>query len=209
METMPVGTTEWDVEDYLESIRARLSPLKRVGDDLVKSATHVHKALWPEDPSPRNFKVLAERLSEGRNRLRAWRKSAARAGAEEALMWVLSWFEDLDLEKLAALREGSPWIDDPELVKKRQAIAYEMAQYAPAHVWIPNPNPQAEDESEDEDAEGEDAEGEEGEDEGEDADAGEESEGDSDDVEENFDADSPPRPPPTSDAPSSSRTAGQ
>ena len=120
-------------------------------------------------------------------------------------MWVLSWFEDLDLEKLAALREGSPWIDDPELVKKRQAIAYEMAQYAPAHVWIPNPNPRAEDESEDEDAEGEDAEGEEGEDEGEDA----ESEGDSDDVEENFDADSPPRPPPTSDIPSSSGTARQ
>ena len=119
MKTMPVGTTEWDVEDYLESIRARLSPLKRFGDDLLKAATHVHKALWPEDPSPRTVKVLAERLSEGRNRLRAWRKSAARAGAEEALMWVLSWFEDLDLEKLAALREGSPWIDDPELVKKR------------------------------------------------------------------------------------------
>ena len=114
-------------------------------------------------------------------------------------MWVLSWFEDLDLEKLAALREGSPWIDDPELVKKRQAIAYEMAQYAPAHVWIPNPNPEGEDESDDEGEEGE------GDGEGEDA----ESEGDSDDVEENFDADSPPRPPPTSDAPSSSRTAGQ
>ena len=130
METMPVGTTEWDIEDYLESIKARLSPLKRFGDDLLKAATHVHKALWPEDPSPRTVKVLAERLSEGRNRLRAWRESAARAGAEEALMWVLSWFEDLDLEKLAALRDGSPWIDDPELVKKRQAIAYEMAQYA-------------------------------------------------------------------------------
>ena len=140
METMPVGTTEWDIEDYLESIKARLSPLKRFGDDLLKAATHVHKALWPEDPSPRTVEVLAERLSEGRNRLRAWRESAARAGAEEALMWVLSWFEDLDLEKLAALRDGSPWIDDPELVKKRQAIAYEMAQYAPAHVWIPNPD---------------------------------------------------------------------
>ena len=201
---MPVGTTEWDIEDYLESIKARLSPLKRFGDDLLKAATHVHKALWPEDPSPRTVSVLAERLSEGRKRLRAWRESAARAGAEDALMWVLSWFEDLDLDKLAALRDGSPWIDDPELVKKRQAIAYEMAQYAPAHVWIPNPNPAAEDQAEDEDAEGEEAE-----DEGEDDDAGEESEGDSDDVEENFDADSPTQPPPASDIPSSSATAGQ
>ena len=41
---MPVGTTEWDVEDYLESIKAQLSPLKRFGDDLLKAATHVHKA---------------------------------------------------------------------------------------------------------------------------------------------------------------------
>ena len=79
-----------------------------------------------------------------------------------------------------------------------------MAQYAPAHVWIPDPNPPAEDPAGDEVAEGEEAE-----DEGEDADAGEESEGDSDEVEENFDADSPPRPPPATDIPSSSGTAGQ
>ena len=69
METMPVGTTEWDIKDYLESIKARLSPLKRFGDDLLKAATHVHKALWPEDPSPQIVSVLAERLAEGNNRL--------------------------------------------------------------------------------------------------------------------------------------------
>ena len=45
METMPVGTTEWDVEDYLESIKARINPLKMFGDDLLKASTHVHKAL--------------------------------------------------------------------------------------------------------------------------------------------------------------------
>ena len=151
---MPVGTTEWDVEDYLESIKARLSPLKRFGDDLLKAATHVHKALWPEDASPRTVSALAERLSEGNDRLRAWRESAARAGAEEALMWVLSWYEELDLGMLIGAREGSAWMDDLELVKKRQALAYDMAQYANAHTWIPDPNPPAQAQAEDEDAEG-------------------------------------------------------
>ena len=118
METMPVGTTEWDIEDYLESIRARLSPLKRFGDDLLKSATHVHKALWPEDDSPPTVSALAKQLSGGNDRLRAWRESAARAGAEEALMWVLSWYEELDLGMLIGTREGSAWIDDPEIDRK-------------------------------------------------------------------------------------------
>ena len=111
METMPVGTTEWDVKDYLESIKARINPLKRFGDELLKASTHVHKALWPEDPSPRTVEVLAERLSEGRKRLRLWRESTARAGAEEALMWVLSWYEDIDLAKIVGTRDGSPWVD--------------------------------------------------------------------------------------------------
>ena len=131
---MPIGTTEWDIEDYLESIRDRINPLKRFRDELLKASTHVHKALWPEDDSPPTVSALAERLSGGNDRLRAWRESAARAGAEEALMWVLSWYEDLDLDKLTALREGSAWIDDPELVKKRQALAYDMAQIGRAHV---------------------------------------------------------------------------
>ena len=109
MKTAPVGTTEWDLEDYLESLRTRISPLKWFGDDLLKSATHVHKALWPEASSPRTIDNLAEQLSEGDDRLRAWRESAARAGADEALTWVLSWYEDLDLDKLTALREGSAW----------------------------------------------------------------------------------------------------
>ena len=137
----------------------------------------MHKALWPEDDSPPTVSALAERLSGGNDQLRAWRESAARAGAEEALMWVLSWYEELDLGMLIGTREGYSWIDDPELMKKRQALAYDMAQYAHAHTWIPDPNPPAQDQAKDEDAEDE-----EGEDEGEDADAGEESEGDSDEV---------------------------
>ena len=90
MKTAPVGTTEWGLEDYLESLRARINPLKRFGDDLLKSAAHVHKALWPEASSPRTIDNLAEQLSEGDDRLRVWRESVTRAGADEALTWVLS-----------------------------------------------------------------------------------------------------------------------
>ena len=117
------------------------------------------------------------------------------------LIWVFSWYEDVDLDKLTTLHEGSAWIDDPELVKKRQALAYDMAQYAPAHTWIPDPNPPAEakDEGQAEESEEEEAEDE----------SGEESEGNSDEAEEDAEAEVTPGPTPAPDVPSSSGTAGQ
>ena len=110
---------------------------------------------------------------------------------------MLSWYEDLDLDKLTALREGSAWIDDPELVKKRQALAYDMAQYAPAHTWIPDPNPPAEaqDEGQVEESENEEA--------------GEESEGSFNEAEEDAEVEVALGPTPAPDVPSSSGTAGQ
>ena len=114
---------------------------------------------------------------------------------------MLSWYEDLDLDKLTTLRESSAWIDDPELVKKRQALAYDMAPYAPAHTWILDPHPPAEsqDQGQTEESENEEAEDE----------SGEESEGNSDEAEEDAGAEVAPGPTPAPDVPSSSGTARQ
>lgn len=131
-------------------------------------------------------------------------------------MWVLSWYKDIDLAKIVGTRDGSPWVEDPVLVKKRQALAYELAQYAKAHAWIPDPNapaqaeaqPQAQAEAEEtgDDAEDEEESGEDAEDEGE---GGDESEGDFEEVEENINTKTVPRLTPASDIPSSSGRAGQ
>ena len=61
-------------------------------------------------------------------------------GADEALAWVLSWYEDLDIKSVKGQREGSKWETDPSFVKKRQAAAFAMAKWARTKTYIPGPN---------------------------------------------------------------------
>ena len=57
------------------------------------------------------------------DRLIEWRESAARVGADEALCWILSTYETLDLDKIPGVRVASKWITDPKLVEKRERKA--------------------------------------------------------------------------------------
>ena len=66
-----------------------------------------------------------------------WRSSAARVGADEALMYVLSWYEGLNLDALKTLRDGSKWLTDPDYVQRRQEFAHSLIQYAPVHSFVP------------------------------------------------------------------------
>ena len=83
----------WDMEDYLAAITAHLKPLKRLGVDMVDAAIHTFSALWPGVESPKSIKDLAEYLKTSDERIHEWRESAARVGADEALAFVLSWYE--------------------------------------------------------------------------------------------------------------------
>ena len=88
-----------------------------------------------------------------------WRSSAARVGADEALMYVLSWYEGINLDMLKTVRDGSKWTTDPELIRRHQELAHSLIQYAPVHSFVAGERvPQAEeiadvDEGEDEDEE--------------------------------------------------------
>ena len=92
-----------------------------------------------------------------------WRSSAARVGADEALMYVLSWYEGIDLDTLKTLRDGSKWTTYPDLIRRRQEVAHSLIQYAPVHSFVEGERvPQAEeigdgDEEEEEDEEPTDA----------------------------------------------------
>ena len=74
-------------------------------------------------------------------------------------MYVLSWYEGIDLDVLKTLRDGSKWTSDPELIRRRQELAHSLIQYAPVHSFVPGQRvPQAEeieyaDEGEEEDEE--------------------------------------------------------
>ena len=62
-------------------------------------------------------------MAEAQDRLIEWRESAARVGADEALCWILSIYETLDLDKVPGVRVKSKWITDPKLVAKREKKA--------------------------------------------------------------------------------------
>ena len=57
-------------------------------------------ALWPDSVQPSCFSRLARWLEMGPDRLGEWRVCAARAGAEMALWFALSWHPDLQLDAL-------------------------------------------------------------------------------------------------------------
>ena len=117
---------------------------------MVDAAIHTFSALWPGAESPKSVKDLAEYLMTSDERLNEWRESAARVGVNEALSFVLSWYEGIKLETLQSMHTGSKWTTDPELIKRRQATAYSFIPYANVHAFVEGPDEGEENEEEDE-----------------------------------------------------------
>jgi hypothetical protein len=67
---------------------------------------------------PGEIQALLQWIPVAPNRLDIWKESAARAGAEQALEFVLSWYPSVNLDQLENLREGG--LAGPDKVKLRQ-----------------------------------------------------------------------------------------
>ena len=120
----------WDIQDHLVALNARIRPLRAIGTKLVDATIEVHRALWPKVKTPTCIDELATKLKGAEARLREWRCSSARAGADKALLFVLSWYEDVEIHTVTSLRRGSPWNSTPDGIAKRQAAADRFASYA-------------------------------------------------------------------------------
>ncbi|XP_010236352.1 neurofilament light polypeptide-like [Brachypodium distachyon] len=151
----PAGTTpfEYDLVDYLVSIASRVKPLKSFGVNMLNAGIWAFRALWPGEEAPTGIPELATQLLEVKDRLNDWRESAARVGADEALSFVLSWYDGINLDVLQSMRAGSPYLSDPELIAKRKERAYSFIQYADVHKFVEGPTSEAEAEMADEDEE--------------------------------------------------------
>jgi hypothetical protein len=93
-------------------------------------------------------------------RLREWRDSGARVGADEALTYFLSWYEKVDLETLCSVREGSVWTTDPEYIRRRQELAHSYVDYADTEAFVQDirvPEKKEDDAKDAADAEGSDS----------------------------------------------------
>jgi hypothetical protein len=94
------------------ALQARKDAMTSYTDDLFLGAQEAYSSLWPGQRMPTEPVGLGNDLQLAKVRLREWRDSGARVGADEALTYFLSWYEKVDLETLRTVREGSIWTTD-------------------------------------------------------------------------------------------------
>jgi hypothetical protein len=103
--------------------KGRLHPVAKLGRDLHKAIVSIFETLWPGRAVPSEIQALLQWIPLAPNRLDIWKESAARAGAEQALEFVLSWYPGVNLDQLENLREGGlAGLDRAKLRQRAYAI---------------------------------------------------------------------------------------
>ena len=104
---------EWDIEDHVTALSARVAPLKKDFEEVMTACVKTCRALYPKHTDARSTRQLVGMLNESKERLQLWRSSSTRAGADAALLLIMSWHEDIKLAQIQSLREGGIWNTDP------------------------------------------------------------------------------------------------
>jgi hypothetical protein len=145
------------MEDYMASMAARVEPITKLGWELRKAAEELVQMLWPAETVPQDLSNLISWLERAPDRFLDWKESATRAGADMALSFVLSWYNEVDLGQLEYRRAGVEDKLPAEIKTARLARACAIADFVDKGLFIPDPNPPSEDEDEEmEDEEAED-----------------------------------------------------
>ncbi|KAK1670905.1 hypothetical protein QYE76_059064 [Lolium multiflorum] len=152
------GSVEYfTMEDYMASMAARVEPITKLGWELRKAAEELIQMLWPAETLPHDLSNLISWLERAPDRFLDWRESATRGGADMALSFVLSWYNEVDLGQLEYRRAGVEDALPAEIKTARLARACAIADFVDKGLFIPDPNPPSEDEDEEmEDEEAED-----------------------------------------------------
>nr|XP_051191085.1 uncharacterized protein LOC127304436 [Lolium perenne] len=133
--TGETSSPHFSMDDYLASMAARVEPITMLGYELRQ---------W---------------LENAPDRLLDWKESAARAGANMALSFVVSWYDEVDLNQLENRRASVEDLLRAETKTRRLAWACAIADFINKGIFVEDPNPpEEEEEAEDEDvADAEDA----------------------------------------------------
>ncbi|KAI4990623.1 hypothetical protein ZWY2020_038986 [Hordeum vulgare] len=111
-ENIPLGE---DANQDLLRAHIRLGKVGPFIGRLREVVGRIDKELWPEDESRHEMEGLMTRLEEVPNRVRSWKKSAARCGADVALSLVRVHCKEVRKEKLKALQVTNTkklWFED-------------------------------------------------------------------------------------------------
>jgi hypothetical protein len=76
----------------MASIKGWLKPVAKLGSKLCQAVASVFQALWHGRVVPDNIEALLRWIPLVSNRVDVCKEYAARASAEQALSFVLSWY---------------------------------------------------------------------------------------------------------------------
>jgi hypothetical protein len=116
------------MEDYAIACHAQLKPIDDFLLRLLDAARKIFEVLWPEVAVPTSLATAPGCVEE-------WRASAARAGAEMALSFMLSWYDEIQLGQLET-RRARAILPAAEL----RARACVIASYADTEEFIADPD---------------------------------------------------------------------
>ena len=136
------------MDDYLASIAARVEPVTKLGWELRKAAEELMRLLWPTETLPEDLSNLIAWLDRAPDRFLDWKESATRAGADMALSFVLSWYNEVSLDQLEFRRAGVEDKLPAENKTARLARACAIADFVDKSIFIADPNPPSDDEEE-------------------------------------------------------------
>ncbi|KAK1601462.1 hypothetical protein QYE76_017330 [Lolium multiflorum] len=136
------GSSEYfSMEDHLASMAARVDPITKLGWELRKAAEELVPMLWPEEAVPQDISGLISAMERAPDRFLDWKESATRAGADMALSFVLSWYNEVDLGQLEFRRAGVETKLPADLKAARLARASTIADFVDKTVFVADPNP--------------------------------------------------------------------
>jgi hypothetical protein len=119
-----VSKAELSSGELMALAKGQLHPVVELGSDLRQAIVSVFKALWPGQAVPDDIKTLLKWIPLVSNRVDVWKESAARAGATQALSFVLSWYSGVNLDQLEHLHEGGlVGLDEAKLRQCARTIA--------------------------------------------------------------------------------------
>ncbi|KAK1652409.1 hypothetical protein QYE76_070214 [Lolium multiflorum] len=136
------GSSEYfSMEDHLASMSARIEPITKLGWELRKAAEELVPMLWPEEAVPQDISGLIAAMERAPDRFLDWKESATRAGADMALSFVLSWYNEVDLGQLEFRRAGAEDKLPADLKAARLARASTIAEFVDKTLFVADPNP--------------------------------------------------------------------
>ncbi|KAK1629917.1 hypothetical protein QYE76_004232 [Lolium multiflorum] len=148
------GSSEcFTMEDYMSSLAARVEPITKFGWELRKAAEELVPMLWPAEAVPQDISSLTSLIERAPDRFLDWKESATRAGADMALSFVLSWYNEVDLGQLEYRRAGVEDELSAEQKAARLARASAIADFVDKSLFVADPNPHSDEEEELEDEE--------------------------------------------------------